>query len=104
MDTRNYILQCLRDHINECYEGPNTYPMRWKNKKIFTRKSYERWAADEFYNYLRVSGPGLYISAKRFVALMAEYSDRASTEKRQYIFEIAHEVAECLLDFMYALK
>lgn len=100
MDTRTYILSRLEERIKERYEPPTYYPKRRSAYTNFMQRSYGRWAANEFLLYLKQNGCHLTESGERFVKMMDEYSCKG---KNSWMFSIAHDVAEDLLDYIYTL-
>lgn len=99
MDQKDYILSRLDEHIRGSYEPPTYYPKRKGAQMTFNQRSLSRWAANEFFSYLK-GAPNLIVAAEIFVKKMDEYS---CNKKNSWMFSIAHDVATDLLDYIYTL-
>ena len=103
MNTRDYILKCLQDHVYEKYESPNSYRFYWNSREHFVQKSYKHWAANEFLGYLKKGTNNLYEMAEAYLKQIEAHAAFGNKDQK-IIFSIAYDVATDLLDFMYALK
>lgn len=98
-DTRTYILEKVSIFITRRYKNPVLKSNKRIDKVVFEQESYQKWAAHEFLNYISKSSNNLFISADRFIKLMDKFSCNG---RNGWMFSIAHDVAEDILDYMYS--
>lgn len=104
MEDREHILHSLHSYILENYEGPFEYQIRWASREYFFEKSYAKWAAHEFLEYLSTHPGDPFKVAENYISSVGEKFRSSDTLEKDRVFRAAFSVADDLLDFMRALK
>lgn len=97
MNTRAELI--IQDYILDLKEPRNHY-----QRSQFKQSSYSIWAANEVLNYIREheSIRPTSIVIEDFIRKMDEYSCKNSINS--FIFSVAHDIAEDILDIFLAME
>lgn len=99
MDAR--VRSIIQEYKNSLFEPGKYWP-----EYEFKKRSYERWAVDEVWNYIQKNPTKSPInSVKEFVHMTEEYSGYDNLNKAcTFAFQIAHDVGADILDILLAMK
>lgn len=95
----DYILSVIREYADECLKEPRYRLPRG----CFEQRSYQKWAVDEILKSIERSKfiPPIMV-VENFIRKMDDFSCR--NKKTSFIFSVAHDMAEDILDVLIAMK
>ena len=96
---RDDILSVIRDYADRYLEEPSCR----LTKNWFKQKSYSRWAVNELIRSIKESKtvPPILV-VEDFIRKMDAFSVRNT--KASFMFSVAHDVAENILDILIDIK